>query len=101
MNHRQKDNLTDFVEGAQRNDGKEPDRSESQGTPKRPEYQVVDSDGDIITLGQNGRGHAASPNNKKVIELSPELIAAIVEAVRLGVKDGFAEFEKKWNREKL
>ena len=73
MDVRKKDNLTDAVEALERN--------ESAPEPQGRDQQVVNNDGEIITLGQNGGKSPASPNKNKVIELSPEFIGELKKEI--------------------
>lgn len=52
-NLKKKDNLTDVVEQLPKSDTSEiPKASESDPKPKKDEQQVINSEGEVITLGQ-------------------------------------------------
>ena len=94
MDIRKKDNLTDAVEALERN--------ESAPEPQGRDQQVVNNDGEIITLGQNGGKSPASPNKKKVIELSDKDLSEIKEIISAAVQSSLDKFLKNFrqNREK-
>ncbi len=90
MDIRKKDNLTDAVEALERN--------ESAPEPKDGDSQVVNNDGEIITLGQNGGKSPASPNKKKVIELSDKDLSEIKEIVASAIQSSLDKFFKNFRQ---
>ena len=90
MDIRKKDNLTDAVEALERN--------ENAPEPQGRDQQVVNNDGEIITLGQNGGKSPASPNKKKVIELSDKDLSEIKEIISAAVQSSLDKFLKKFEQ---
>ena len=90
MDVRKKDNLTDAVEALDRNDKP----SEPQGR----DQQVVNNDGEIITLGQNGGKNPTPPNKKKVIELSDKDLSEIKEIVASAIQTSLDKFFKNFRQ---
>jgi len=90
MDIRKKDNLTDAVEALERN--------ENAPEPQGRDQQVVNNDGEIITLGQNGGKSPASPNKKKVIELSDKDLSEIKEIISAAVQNSLDKFLKKFEQ---
>ena len=90
MDIRKKDNLTDAVEALERN--------ENAPEPQGRDQQVVNNDGEIITLGQNGGKSPTSPNKKKVIELSDKDLSEIKEIISAAVQSSLDKFLKKFEQ---
>jgi hypothetical protein len=84
-----KDAFTDAVEALQDGQGNQPEES---GKDRR----VVNEDGEVITLGQDGSKTTNISNKANQVELSPEeLSKAISGAVKDGVKKAVEEREKR------
>jgi hypothetical protein len=90
MNPRQKDNLTDATENFEANNG-----SNGNENSNSDPHSATDNDGNPVTLGQTGQSKPPFPNKGKPIELTPELIKAITEAVKIGVADALDKWTKK------
>ena len=84
MKPRKKDNLTDAVEALERHD--------DDAEPKAGNQQVVDNEGEIITLGQH---KPTPPNKNKVVELSPEIIEEIKKIVASALEQALSKFVSK------
>ncbi len=87
---RRKDNFTDFVEAAQ----SQQDKPASQESSGKDRDEVLDDEGNVIVLGQNGGKQTLPPHSMKSLELSPEVIKAIEVAVRSAMDKAIEKFMK-------
>jgi len=81
---KRKDALTDAVEALQENKDQKP----QEGL-----RQVVNEDGEFVTLGTQGRHKPAHSNKKKPSELSPRIRRAIEEEVAAAVRESFNDLK--------
>lgn len=96
MKPKRKDNLTDAVEALDRNDNGDEGRP-PPGKPAKDDQEVLDNEGNLVTLGQNHPSHPQLPNKREAIELSPEFIKAIKTAVASALDEAIEKFALKLN----
>ncbi len=89
MDLKRKDNLTDTVEALQGHIAKEP-----VALPPKGRQEVVDKDGEIVTLGQNAPKNGSSITNSKSHELSPSLDFEALKSIFTSAVD---RLFKKWS----
>ena len=89
-----KDNLTDAIEALERND--------DDTAPKTGNQQVVNNEGEIVTLGQKRDVKPSAPLKTNSLELSDKDLSEIKEIVASAVEKSLDKFLKNFrqNREK-
>lgn len=95
MKLHKKDNLTDAVEALQTQGG-------ASSTPEVADGQVVNNEGEVITLGQNRENRATPTHKPDSLELSDKDLSEIKKIVAAAVENSLDKFLKKFgqNREK-
>jgi hypothetical protein len=94
MEPRKKDNFTDAVEAFGRNDTSNPP-TPPQSEPKKNDQQVRDNEGNLVTLGQTTQNPTPASNSRKVIELSPQDLETLKEAIDKSLKEALGRFAEK------
>ncbi len=81
---KRKDALTDAVEALREQQGQK---------PREGPRQVVNEEGEVVTLGAKGRNKGPNSIKRKYPELSPGIKRAIEEGIAEGIKAGFGKFK--------
>ena len=95
--YRRKDNLTDLVETVSSTPVKDDDQLSG-------DQQVVNGDGEVVTLGHKSPAAGPSGNNKSSLELSAsereEMIRTLTDAARVAISKSLDDFFAKVNKSK-
>ncbi|GEM_PF-4843857 len=91
MKPKKKDNLTDAVEVLQA-------QGDGSSTPQAADGQVVNNEGEVITLGQNRESPAVPTHKLDSLELSDKDLSEIKEIISAAVQSSLDKFLKKFEQ---
>lgn len=91
MKPRKKDNLTDAVEALQR-------QGDGDSAPQAADGQVVNEEGEVVTLGQKPGAKPPSSLKLNSLELSDKDLSEIKEIISAAVQNSLDKFLKKFEK---